>query len=471
MGKYTRQQWLTLIVFAIADFCSAVCVSLQAPFYPMMAESKGASPTQYGFVFGIFELTVFIVCPIYGTYLNKIGPKFMFNAGIFTTATTCILFGFLDRINDTTSFIGLSFLIRIVEAMGNSGFLTASFSIIAKEFPENVGATFASLETCFGLGMIVGPTLGGALFELGGYTLPFVTLGGMLLCAASLTFCILPTYGSDFKGESESSGNVLSLLKVPSIALAAYAIIASSISIGFLQATLEPHLRPLELSPFQLGLMFVLNGATYGLFAPLWGWLCDKRINPRVVVVFGAFVTMAAFIIIGPSPFLPIPTTMPLCIFALVLHGTGFGAELVATFTSAHKDAVANGFPDDISTYGLVSGMWTSTFALGAFIGPSAAGALFDWCGFAWATVFVVALHLIVAVAFIAHLCVSKKAPDAGLYTKIHNSLAQHDAEKASLIGGGAGGGKKGEKGLASAITDSSYYSGVSDSSSEYYVY
>ncbi|XP_045590438.1 MFS-type transporter SLC18B1 [Procambarus clarkii] len=463
MGKYTRQQWLTLIVFAIADFCSAVCVSLQAPFYPMMAESKGATPTQYGFVFGIFELTVFIVSPIYGNYLNRIGPKFMFNAGIFTTASTCIMFGFLDRINNTTAFIGLSFAIRIVEAMGNSGFLTASFSIIAKEFPDNVGATFASLETCFGLGMIVGPTLGGALFELGGYTLPFVTLGIMLLGAASLTYCILPSYSSEFKGDAPSEGNMLSLVKIPAIGLAAYAIIASSVSIGFLQATLEPHLRPLELSPFQMGLMFVLNGATYGLFAPLWGWLCDKCINPRIVVIFGAFVVTTSFILIGPAPFLPIPTTLPICIIALVLHGTGFGAELVATFTSAHRDAVANGFPDDIQTYGLVSGLWTSTFALGAFIGPSAAGALFDWIGFSWATVFVVALHLIVALSFGIHMCCTKKKVSSGLYTKIHESLAQNDPEKASLLGG--------KKNSIISITDSSYFSGVSDSSEEYYVY
>ncbi|MBO1764922.1 MFS transporter, partial [Escherichia coli] len=215
--------------------------------------------------------------------------------------------------------------------------------------------------------------------------LPFVSLGCMLLAAASFTYCILPSYSDEPKNEEVKQGSMLSLIKIPAIGLAAYAIIASSISIGFLQATLEPHLRPLSLSPFQLGLMFVLNGATYGFFAPVWGFLCDKIINPRFVVIFGAFVVMTAFILIGPAPFLPIPTTLPICIIALVLHGTGFGAELVATFTSAHRDAVKNGFPDDISTYGLVSGMWTSTFALGAFIGPSAAGALFDWVGFSWA--------------------------------------------------------------------------------------
>ena len=38
--KFNRKQWLTILVFAIADFCSAICVSLQAPFYPKEAEKK-----------------------------------------------------------------------------------------------------------------------------------------------------------------------------------------------------------------------------------------------------------------------------------------------------------------------------------------------------------------------------------------------------------------------------------------------
>lgn len=31
---FTRRQWLTIIVISIADFCNAICVALQAPFYP-----------------------------------------------------------------------------------------------------------------------------------------------------------------------------------------------------------------------------------------------------------------------------------------------------------------------------------------------------------------------------------------------------------------------------------------------------
>lgn len=81
----------------------------------------------------------------------------MFNCGIFTTGTSAILFGLLDRVEDHTMFITLAFTIRIIEALGNAAFLTSSFAIIAKEFPNSVGTTFATLETFFGLGLIVGP--------------------------------------------------------------------------------------------------------------------------------------------------------------------------------------------------------------------------------------------------------------------------------------------------------------------------
>lgn len=102
----------------------------------------------------------------YLSQLNQIGPKLLFNGGILTTGACAILFGLLDKVDGHYPFIILSFLIRIVEAMGNAAFLTASFAIIAKEFPNNVATTFASLETFFGLGLIVGPTVGGTLYQV-----------------------------------------------------------------------------------------------------------------------------------------------------------------------------------------------------------------------------------------------------------------------------------------------------------------
>lgn len=254
LSGISRKQWLTLIVFAVADFCSAICVSLQAPFYPQEAEKKGATPTEYGLVFGIFELTVFFVSPILGKNLSRIGAKRVFNIGILTTGTCSILFGLLDLFKDRTAFISLSFIIRIIEAVGNSGFLTASFSIIAKEFPDRVATMFACLETFFGIGLIVGPTVGGFLYQIGGYKLPFAVLGGLLICAAMMTHFVLPSkYDERSESEQSSRKGMLDLLKVPSIFLAAYSIICASITIGFIQATLEPHLRQFDLKPVTMG--------------------------------------------------------------------------------------------------------------------------------------------------------------------------------------------------------------------------
>ncbi|MCL4158758.1 UNVERIFIED_CONTAM: hypothetical protein GTU68_050739 [Idotea baltica] len=392
MSKFSKRQYSTLIAFCVAQFCNGLCISIQAPFYPKEAEDKGAVPSQYGFVFGVYELVVFIFSPIYGKFLNRVGVKLVNNTGIFTVGICCILFGFLDKIDDTSSFIGFSFAIRIIEATGTAAFTTAAFSIIAKEFPSDVGSTFALIETFFGIGLILGPTVGGGLYELGGFILPFAVIGSLLLGAGFLVLCLLPNTDND--PILSSSKGMMSLLKLPPILLGAATVFGASLSIGFVQATLEPHLRSLNLSPLQLGFMFVLNGAAYALLAPIWGKLSDKWLTSQTVSMLGAFFIACAFILLGPAPFLPLHMSLSLCIIALISHGLGIGAELVSTFSGFHKDAIKLGFPDDIGTYGLVSGLWTSTFALGAFVGPSLSGVLFDTIGFPWAAQLIVGYHL-----------------------------------------------------------------------------
>ncbi|XP_019866996.1 MFS-type transporter SLC18B1 [Aethina tumida] len=409
MVQFTKRQWSTLIVISIADFCNAICVSLQAPFYPQEAERKHCTATEYGLVFGIFEFIVFLISPIYGQHLNKIGLKLTFNAGIYTTGICAVLFGLLDKVEGHYPFIILSFIIRIVEAMGNAAFLTASFAIIAKEFPNNVATMFASLETFFGLGLIVGPTVGGALFQLGGYTLPFAVMGSALFMSAILTALVLPKHedGTD----KEKGPSMLKVLKIPGVLLASSSIIVTSMSIGFLQATLEPHLRQFSLPPIVLGLMFVINGGTYALTAPAFGWLCDTCCSPKAVTIFGTILTAFGFGLVGPAPFLPIPTILWVSILGLVFHGLGMAAQLVSSFSDALKTSVAHGFPNNLETYGLISGLWTSTFALGAFIGPSISGILYDNIGFRNASMFIVVTHLLVGFIISLFVICNKRPP------------------------------------------------------------
>lgn len=68
-----------------------------------------------------------------------------------------------------------------------------------------------------------------------------------------------------------------------------------------------------------------------------------------------------------------------------------------------------HGLPDNIDLYGLVSGLWASTFALGAFFGPSISGMLYDSVGFRKAVIFVIVLHLIVGSIVLITLILEKK--------------------------------------------------------------
>ena len=178
-------------------------------------------------------------------------------------------------------------------------------------------------------------------------------------------------------------------LSKPSILIALFKVGSAAASLGFLQTTLEPHLHDLKppLSSFQVGALFMVVGGTYGLSLPLWGYLCDStltRNSPKFVEVIGAVLIAGGFLVLGrmsagtnmiltviagPFKYFPFKKTLVTIIIGMTIHGFGLGASVVGGFSDAHKSAIKCGFPDTIDTYGLVSGLWTSVFAFGAFVG------------------------------------------------------------------------------------------------------
>jgi MFS family permease len=71
--------------------------------------------------------------------------------------------------------------------------------------------------------------------------------------------------------------------------------------------------------------------------------------------------------------------------------------------------AFNSGFPNDIHTYGLLSGIWSSSFALGAFLGPSIAGVLYDLVGFENGTYFEISLHIALGIALVLFVCLERR--------------------------------------------------------------
>ncbi|XP_071440009.1 MFS-type transporter SLC18B1-like [Hetaerina americana] len=404
--KFTRQEWLTLYVLGSVNLASTICISVQAPFYPAEAEKKGASSTIYGLVFGVFEIVSFLSSPIFGKYINVIGPKFMLNAGIITAALCCIMFGFLDLINSLNEFVGFSFAVRIVEALGASAALTAAFAITASVFKDSIGTTFATLEVFYGLGYIIGPTVGGFAFSLGGFKFPFIFTGSFLVIIGVTVYFTLPSPESEVE---QTNANLIAMITVPSVFMNIMAVMITSSSMGYYAAILEPHLREFNLTPVQIGLMFIVSGTMYAIHAPLIGWLCDHGIKPKHCCAVGDVLIILGCCLIGPAPFLPSPTILWMCILGLMMHGLGVACVLVSCFIDSVKSAMQNGFSDDLCTYALVSGLWASAFSFGAFLGPSVAGILFDHFGFRLGTIFIMVTQAIMLLAVLCFICFEKK--------------------------------------------------------------
>ena len=53
----------------------------------------------------------------------------------------------LDRVPNGMPFISLAFFVRILEGVGAASFLTASYTIMAGEFPDRVATTFVSVSS------------------------------------------------------------------------------------------------------------------------------------------------------------------------------------------------------------------------------------------------------------------------------------------------------------------------------------
>ncbi|XP_076325883.1 MFS-type transporter SLC18B1-like isoform X8 [Tachypleus tridentatus] len=272
----TRQQLSVLVIVNLSLISLASCYALLAPFFPKLAEKKGATSIQYGLVFGVFNLVILITSPVISILVPFISSKVIAATGVFVTGTCSVLFGTLNLSPHGTTFIVLAFAVRIVEAFGSASMFTVAYSIVGNEFTNRRATALATMDMSFGVGIIIGPSIGGVLYEVGGYMLPFFVLGGILLFQGFIMMfllpeseCIVENTKGDFRKIVFNSVFLVDMLNV----------LTTLLFLGFIEATLEPHIRP----PTSLLPLFISS----------------------------AFCA-ASFIFVGPAPFIPLDTSQGL---------------------------------------------------------------------------------------------------------------------------------------------------------------
>ena len=195
----------------------------------------------------------------------------MFIFGCVSSGLTNILFGFLPAIQSGQVFLGMSLLVRSLTAVGESAMSSAVYPLALRCDRASQSTVLAVMETMFGAGTTIGPFLGGLLFNCGGFLLPFLICGGLLILSGLAAFLVLPRTDhdhdqSDLSGENESGGapddeepevvevvTYSSLLRSPLMVLAATVTFLTGVSTQWYQPSLEPYVRnQFGLSSFQV---------------------------------------------------------------------------------------------------------------------------------------------------------------------------------------------------------------------------
>ncbi|CAH1186556.1 unnamed protein product [Phyllotreta striolata] len=428
--KFTIKQKCSLVMLITADFMCYCSMSIMAPFYPQEAANRGMTQSMAGFVFGYFALVIFLSSPIFGKLCPKLGVKFLFIVGLFTSGVCTVIFGTLHHIQDYSGFTVLSFVIRGFAALGSSAYSTAAYVIVVNMFPDNAGAIRGVLETFVGLGLCAGPGIGGVLFDIGGFGLPFYVVGVFLVLIAPLNIFTLERSA---KPTITSSGSLTSLLKLTPIMMTCFIMVVVSMTWGFLDPILEPHLSKFNLSTTAVGLIFLLTSGTYALSCPLWGWLSDKLDVYWWLMTVGLFGNSVILLFLGPClKFLP--EALWLNMVSLALLGITVGMSLMPTYQFILDSALENGYADDISTHSMIAGLWSSVYSLGEVLGPVLGGSLMEHYEFANTCATFAALNFLIGTLTTVMLVNRKQMPLKGNILTVFQNAIKPEAHQNGCV-------------------------------------
>ena len=81
--------------------------------------------------------------------------------------------------------------------------MSAWSAIFIKLYPNEVGKITSWSETALGMGYSIGPALGGVLYDVRGFHLPFIIIGVFGILFAIVTLLALPQEESNLDGQEK----------------------------------------------------------------------------------------------------------------------------------------------------------------------------------------------------------------------------------------------------------------------------
>ena len=377
---------VNLVLISCSVLFAGISLSLLAPFYPSEALSKGVSVTESGLVLGSLFITTIIVTPIFGKYIEIIGCRKFLIVGSFLIGLGNFLFGFIGQVEDKTIFFILSIVIRVITAIGESAVAPASIPLVSKQVSkENQGKAIAVSEACFGIGTMFGPTLGGALYDLYGFPMPFWVSGSMMLIVTLVSMFYLKDVESvvdDARVQRKVSW--MEIVRTPGVLISAFSLTFAGTGWSWYSASLEPFLyAEYGLTSAQTGLVFMAFGLSYTVFTPVFGVFNDRGLDGLLTILIGNTLISLGFTFLGPVPaFNFLGGNLWLTVLSIVVQGVGSAATFLATLLYMIRSTMDAGLPQSEQVKSMVSSIWVLADCAGGVLGSAVGSIAFDMLGF-----------------------------------------------------------------------------------------
>ncbi len=374
-----------LFVVTLAVFTDMFIHGMIVPILPIYAASLGISQTALGFLFGSYALALLITTPIFGMISDKLGRRGPMLWGILGLAAATLLFAFAN----TFWFLLLA---RILQGCAAAITWTAGLALLADFYPsEERGQAMGIALSGQAIGILVGPSMGGWLYQIGGYMFPFFVAAGMAVLDGLLRLLLLK---EEPHREKQTEQQPFELLRNQHFLLIVGAVMIGAAVPSALQPTLPARFEAVfHATPLVIGLLFAVPTIAYAVIAPLIGRLSTKLGHTRMTVL-GFIITALAM------AFVTLPSNIYLEIAALSLIGIGMGMILAPSLPRMADLAQEK----ENASYGFTFAIYNAAYSVGMMMGPVLSGLLSESFGMQWAYVILAGAIVLYMMVFVSRL-------------------------------------------------------------------
>jgi DHA1 family multidrug resistance protein-like MFS transporter len=349
-------------------FCALVIIMLGfgivIPILPFYVERMGASGADLGLIMAIFAAMQFIFSPMWGDVSDRIGRRPVIMIGIVGNALAQVLFGLSTQ------------LWMIYAARALSGILSAATFPAAMAFisdttsEENRGGGMGILGAAMGVGMTLGPGIGGVMARFG-LSAPFFAAAGISLIILVLVYLFLPEslpperrVGKAGKLRTVDLGQLWQALFSPIGYLLFLAFLLSFALTNFEAIFGLYALRRYGYGTTQVGVIMTVVGLTTALVQGLLTGPATRRLGEVWVIRTSLLVSAIGFATMLLAASLP----TVLLTTSIFVFGNALLRPSVSSLISKRTHL----------PQGIAMGLNNAFMSLGRIAGPIAAGALLD---------------------------------------------------------------------------------------------